>query len=268
MVLKCLILHLSTLNEDLRLDPLLKSTRLLNSRSWLYFRLYKDPASNNNWQNILNWYHETLINVIRPVVNANSNILAIIFGLYGPERHAAEEEIYEKIIEEPDTNIVFIRLRVAPKVGKKNIVKSAILAAIRNNRNLIWDYETMVTYNINADLGPRFGSNNIHQTLGFIRYWEAGCRYILSIIAMPGNWIADVDVWGIPHLINNSIGTWLRQERPPQICPNTNCGAHMYMNTIPITAQFSAVTVHPMLIPSFVFICPNCQTALVRPSNI
>ena len=125
----------------------------------------------------------------------------------------------------------------------------------------------MVTYNINGDLGPRFGSNSIPQTLRFIRYWEAGCRYILSILAMPGNWTAGVDVWGVPHLINNSIGTWLRPERPPQICPTANCGTHMYMNTIPILISFPA-PVNQMHLPSFVFICPRCQNVLIHPSNI
>ena len=43
------------------------------------------------------------------------------------------------------------------------------------------------------------------------------------------NWALDIDVWGIPHLVNNSLGGWLRPERDPVPCPT--CQTHMYMNT-------------------------------------
>jgi hypothetical protein len=158
-------------------------------------------------------------------------------------------------------------LRVAVKSGSKNRVKNAILTSIGNNGTLVWDYELMVTCNVAGDLGSRFGSNSAAQTLGFIRYWDAGCRYILSILTMPGNWIADVDVWGIPHLVNNSMGIWLRQERPPVICPNPNCGGHMYMNTVPIPVTF-APPITQIDLPTFVFICPRCQRTQFLSSNI
>ena len=48
---------------------------------------------------MLNWYHETLINVIRPVVNANSTIMAILFGLYGPEEYHNEEEDMKRALK-------------------------------------------------------------------------------------------------------------------------------------------------------------------------
>jgi hypothetical protein len=191
--------------------------------------------------------------------------MAIFFGLYGPEGHVIEEEIYEKNIEEPNANLTFIRLRVAAKTGKKADVKNAFLAIIRNHRNLVWDYETMITFNVNGDLGPRFGSNNSPQTLRFIRYWDAGCRYILSILSMPGNWIRDVDVWGVPHLINNSIGASLRPERNPIICQN--CQAHMYMKTSLDAANLPAPIQH-IQVPVFVFFCPNCGNQSLISSNI
>ena len=34
---------------------------------------------------MLNWYHGTLTNVVRPVVNTNLDIIAVFFGFYGPE---------------------------------------------------------------------------------------------------------------------------------------------------------------------------------------
>ena len=122
----------------------------------------------------------------------------------------------------------------------------------------------MVTYDVSRDLGPRYGSNLNNQTLQFIRYWDAGCRYILSTRSMPGNWKRDIDIWGVPHLVNNSIGSWLR---PNKLCSNPNCNSRMYMNTVPITFQFSN-PVNQIDLPAFVFVCPSCLNMLACPSNI
>lgn len=248
------------------LDSLLRSNRVLKSNSWVYFRLYKNPQSENNWKNNLDWYHQTLISVVRPVVNSNMNIAAIFFGFYGPQAYGTPEgETYKKTIENPGSDLVFIRLRLAVKTGKKNNVKNAIVASIESNRNLVWDYEMMITYNVVGDLGDRFGSNLNDQTLRFIRYWDASCRFILSVLEMPGNWKNDLDVWGIPHLTNNSLGAWLRPERGPVSCPN--CQSHMYMRTSPCLIHLPTPT-QELQIPQFVFICPLCGNQIACSSNI
>ena len=247
------------------MDPLLDSREILNDKNWLYFKLYKDPASDIDWQNNLNWYHQTLITVVRPIVSANQMVNVVFFGVYGQDHYDDEDEDYEKQIEIETTNFVFIRLRLHVNPANKEQLKKEILKVIQENRNLIWDFEVMNSFHVMNDLGSRFGNNENNQTAMYVRFWDAGCRYILSILEMPGNWKKDVDIWGIPHLINNSLGAWLRQERGPRVCPQ--CGEHMYMNTTPIPFQFSA-PINEIPLPSFAFICPKCRYCLAASSNI
>jgi hypothetical protein len=247
------------------MDSILTCNRLLVNRSWLFFKLYKDPQAPTDLITNLNWYHQTLINVVRPIINGNPNISSIFFGLYGPEPYDTEDERYVNRLTPPASNVVFIRLRVATKKGKKNNVKNAFLTSVAQNTNLVWNCETMVTWNVANDLGTRYGSSLANQTLEFIRYWDAACRYILSILVMPGNWKDDVDVWGVPHLVNNSMGGWLRTKGNPRICPN--CQANMYMSTTRGTV-ISPTPITNIETPLFVFVCPRCGYVLPNEINI
>ena len=247
------------------MDSILSSNRLLDSKSWLFFKLYKNPQATNDWIHNLNWYHQTLINVVRPIINGNSQVASVFFGLYGPQPYDTEDEKYQKALTPPASDLIFIRLRIATSKGNKNSVKNAFLASFAQNTNLIWNYETMVTWNVTNDLGTRYGSNLGNQTLGFIRYWDAACRYILSILDMPGNWKGDVDVWGIPHLVNNSLGAWLRPKGNSRICPN--CRAEMYMSTCMLNATLPAPLLQTGL-PLFIFACPRCGHTLANAINI
>jgi hypothetical protein len=247
------------------LDSILASTRLLDSRSWLFFKLYKNPELPTDWANSLNWYHQTLISVVNPVVTSNVDIDCVFFGLYGPEPYGDEDESYVKALEQTAGNLVYIRLRLAVKKGKKNAIKNALLTSIAQNGALIWNYELMSTFNVMSGLGSRYGNNLPSQTLQYIRFWDAGCRYILSILRMPGNWEQTVDVWGIPHLINNSLGAWLRLNGSPVVCPNGH--GDMYMSTV-----VWDVTLNPPIqttkLPLFVFSCPRCGRISTVASNI
>lgn len=238
------------------MDSILKLRSILNKRNWLFYKLYKDPTSSNDWKSNLDWYHQTLLNIVKPTVRNNPEIRVVFFGFYGPKAYDAERETYERQIDPPSADVVFIRLRVSVKRGRKRHVKNAFITSINENRNIVWDYESMVTYNVSSDLGGRFGSNLNDQTLEFVRYWDAACRYILSILAFPGNWTQNVDVWGIPHLVNNSLGAWLRPERDPIACPN--CQRHMYMSTVPTSSTLNRPIGGQIQVPLFLFICPNC----------
>ena len=249
------------------MDSILREMNILNEKYWLYFKLYKNPNSPSDWKTNLDWYHQTLIDVVKPVLLSEPDIRVVFFGIYGPTRYSAEGETYEKQIRQSRRSIndlIYIRLRFSVKWGSKGNIKDSLVTSIRNNRNLVWDYETMRTYHVCNDLGRRYGSNNNDQTLQFIRYWDAACRYILSILTLPWNWARDVDVWGVPHLVNNSLGGWLRPERPPVPC--LQCRTHMYITTYceitpPITRQIDGF-------PYCLLVCPNCDNRLLSRHRI
>ena len=245
------------------MDTILNASYILDERNWIFSKLYKDPNSPSNWKPNLDWYHQTLINVVRPIVLSMPEIRVVFFGMYGPTTYSAEGETYERQRRLSGNNLVFIRLRFGVAKGGKTNTKNALLAAIAQNTNLVWEHEVMRTYRVMNDLGSRYGSNTNAQTLQFIRYWDAACRYILSILTSPGNWISDVDVWGIPHLVNNSLGAWLRPERGPVPCPR--CHSHMYMATC--SCSFSP-TRQIGTAPYFLFICPSCNRKYFHPMNI
>lgn len=163
--------------------------------------------------------------------------------------------LYFKLYKDPHSEM-------AIELKNKDAIKNEFVSDILKNKNLIWDYEVMNTFNVMRDLGSRYGSKNEDQTLRFVRYWDAGCKYILSILTMPGNWIVDVDVWGIPHLINNSIGAWLRH-KPSDVC--SKCGGQMYINTTG-GVQFRFSEEADIKTPLFALVCKNCSSG--DPANM
>jgi len=248
------------------MDSILKLRSILSRKNWLFYKLYKNPTSSNDWKSNLDWYHQILLNIVKPTVNNNPEIRVVFFGFYGPKAYDTEGETYERKIDPPSSNVDFIRLRVSVKRGRKRHVKSAFRISINQNRNIVWDYESMVTYNVSNDLGTRFGSSFDDQTLEFVRYWDAACRYILSILTFPGNWTQNVDVWGIPHVVNNSLGAWLRPERAPVLCPN--CQTHMYMSTAITPVTLGQPITSQIRVPHFLFVCPNCSNQYLNSTNI
>ena len=234
------------------MDPILTTLDVLNHENWIYFKIYKDPSSPTDWKTNLNWYHQVLIDVVKHLIHNNNKIRAVFFGIYGPTTYElSRREEYEKRIEPPSSNVVYIRLRLSLNQDRKEDVKNSFIEAFQSNRNIVWDYETIVTFHVRHGIGRRYGSNNDVQTLQFIRYWDSACRYILSILNLPENWFEDVDVWGIPHLVNNSLGGFLRPRNRP--CPK--CDSPLYMVTL--FAEFS-LPFQTKCCPNFIFVCPNC----------
>lgn len=244
----------------------LRPAEILDKRNWIFFKLYKDPSSPSDWKANLDWYHQTLVTAVKPHVLCNTHIEVVFFGFYGPQVYCPEGEKYEKQIAAPRSNVVFIRLRILAQRGHKRQIKRVLSHIFRTSRNLVWDYETMVTYDVSGDLGTRYGNVNNVQTIEFIRYWNAACRYILSILSIPGNWTQGIDVWGIPHLVNNSIGAWLRPERNPVLCPH--CQTHMYMRTSLTSVALRQAIGTQIQTPYFLFDCPNCLNQIIIAHNI
>lgn len=243
---------------------------ILLSENWLYFKLYRNPNEGLDWN--LDWYHNVLRKVVRPFVESTKQIGAVFFGIYGPREYALEnEDKYERRITPPKSKVSFIRLRAYVGSDNKKGACNKLITEIESQREIVWDYEILKVYKVRDDLGGRYGrrsdgSIDDDRTLRFIRYWDSGCRYILSILGDEGNWDLNVDVWGIPHLINNSLGGLLRH--PDVKCQN--CGSLMYMRTsvalIPSSLLPALSSLRPA--PIFLFVCPNCREVTIGITNI
>ncbi|MCJ7771122.1 hypothetical protein MUP37_06065, partial [Candidatus Bathyarchaeota archaeon] len=59
------------------------STNVLDHRNWLYLRLYRASNLPTDWKSVLDWYHEILIRIVRPLILNNPEIRVVLFGLYG-----------------------------------------------------------------------------------------------------------------------------------------------------------------------------------------
>jgi len=246
------------------MDSILTTLDILQSENWIYFKIFDDPSLKRSWKDQLDWYHQVLIKIVKPLIHNSPEVRAVFFGTYGPEKYEPEKEEYENKIVAPNVNVDYLRLRLSVDQESKEDLKNKFVNELDSRKNIVWGYETMLTYHVRCDLGDRYGSHNDDQTLQFIRYWDAACRYILSILTLPGNWTQDVDVWGIPHLVNNSLGAWLRPERSPVLCPA--CQTHMYM---PARYELpSSVTVSSNAFPIVLFVCPKCFESQIRPFNI
>jgi len=243
---------------------------ILLGENWLYFKLYRNPSEDFDWN--LDWYHDVLRKVISPFVESTKQIGAVFFGIYGPREYALEDkDKYERTITPPKSKVSFIRLRAYVGSDNKKTVSNKLVMEIESHRNLIWDYEILKEYKVRDDLGGRYGrrsdgSIDDDRTLRFIRYWDSACRYILSILGDEGNWDPNVDVWGIPHLINNSLGGLLRP--PGAKCQK--CGSLMYIVTsvVPIPSSLLPALSSLRRAPIFLFICPNCNKVKIGTTNI
>jgi len=246
------------------MDTILSSFDILDISNWVHFKLYKNPNSDLSWKPQLDWYHTVLIKIVKPVVDGCSEIRATFFGIYGPEPYGIEEEEdYERKLPNQNVKTTYVRLRLSTKFAHKNHVSDELVKRIESDRNLVWDYEILRTFKgLVPGIIDRYGSKDDHQTLLFIRYWDAACRYILSILTIPGNWKGDVDVWGIPHLVNNSVGSLLRHY-------GVNCPickrSLMYLVTCRIPLQN---TVNINELPAFLLLCPSCYHQIILSSNI
>ena len=143
---------------------------------------------------------------------------------------------------------------------EKQSIKDRLIRAIESHRSLCWDYEVMNQYYVRDDLGKRYGRLNdgsisSRRTVSFIRYWDAACRYILDILTESTNWDERVDVWGIPHLVNNSLGAWLRMSGDNYRC--SRCKSPLYLAT---NARHPSQLVDASYTPIFSFFCPRCSS--------
>jgi len=194
----------------------------------------------------MNWYTSVLSRIVKPVVTQYDEIVkATFFGFYGGDYDNAEGCTMDETTKTDLTNrrVLFIRLRICLS-ERKNEVKNRLDEIIhQHNTDLIKTHEDCI-FRVETDLGNRYAKtsdNTISEErlLNFINYWNGACRYILSIL-VNDKLDNTVDIWGVPHLTNNSLGTKFnmnfenedlrrRGRTPAYLCPK--CGETLYMDT-------------------------------------
>ncbi len=128
-------------------------------------------------------------------------------------------------------NLRYIRLRFYIKDNRERI-KTEFIKILESLENIL-GYQ-LVEYDVLSDLGERYSNhtNTLNESIAlkrlmyFIEYWNAICRYILSIITDDYNLdFENVDVTGILHLGFNSLGNNL----PFNFQKCERCGSPIYL---------------------------------------
>lgn len=237
-------------------------------QNWIQFKMYDNPDVTRNWRDSLDWYYNVLRTIVRPIVESDESVSFVLFTRYGPQQYeSSERPAMERLLPSVPTGTVsFVRLRVLPAPDSRERVKRSFEEQIHAQPSALWDYEIVREYDVIGDLGNRYGrgedgSVDQGRTLRFIRYWDAGCRYILSIVADSGNWERNVDIWGVPHLINNALGSWLRH--PNAACDL--CGTKLCVDTNRAELTAAQSVNH---VPLMLAACPRCDRQMLIATNM
>jgi hypothetical protein len=224
--------------------------RVLESKRWLYFKLYDKPTTEYEAIDRLKWYNKLLSEVIKPweELNKPQALFVSCYGIakYGPDSGREDPETLTKKLDAiPEGGISFVRLRAYFQSGESMRYGEASLKDMIK-KGPVWDFEQYGGYDVLADLGNRYArvgpENSIDKktTISFIEYWASACKYILNIVDTKTIWNKNVDVWGIPHLVNNAVGGFLRVNNAP--C--SKCETNEYLSTGAVIADF---------------FCPKCE---------
>ncbi len=207
-----------------------------------------------------------ILSSLRLILTNNQLIDAFFFSQYGPEDYAPEPEtMYVKKLQVLPTNKVsYIRIRIHPLEENRKFVIDSVTRLL-NNQALAWNFEILNKYDVRGDLGNRYGKRDDdtiddEATINFVKYWDSGCRYILSVLNDSYEFRRNVDVWGIPHLINNAVGSFLRRQEK---CPKCNGRLWLMTNRLEIPQETKT-----KVVPLFLLICQDCDFNTVGSTNI
>jgi hypothetical protein len=242
---------------------------IFEAQNWLYFKLYRKHVESNSWKERLDWYHIVLREIVKPWAGSQTDSRFILFSLYGPEQYCGKERRYVKQLSPvPLEPHLYINVRSYVPENKQP-ARENLVSRIRQAK-FIWDFEEVDGYDVRGDLGNRFGrltdgTIDEHRTISFIRYWDAACKYILEVLTSTENWDETIDVWGVSHMVNDSLGAWLRlsdaecpQCHSKKLCINTN------IMDVPLGFQSPS----PPRVPLFLCLCPQCNIGCLRQNNI
>lgn len=237
---------------------------LLDTSSWVQLKVFMNIGREASWREKLNCYYG-ILSLLQPTPINRQIIDAFFFSQYGPKDYSPEPDtMYIRRIESPpQTQISYIRLRIHPIDGRREEVIQATSSALLE-QEIVLDFEILNEYNTIGDLGNRFGRNDDNTiddeaTVNFVKYWDAGCRYILSVLN-DSDIRQNVDVWGIPHLINNAVGSFLRL---PFNCPD--CGGRVWLLTGLVSLEQE---IRMNTLPVFLGACQRCGRTTSTPTNI
>lgn len=238
---------------------------LLELKSWIQFKVFMNLDKEATWREKLTCYYGILL-LLKSILNNQKLIDVFFFSQYGPKNYTTESErLYlKKVLVLPTSKVSYIRIRIHPMEGKSKVVIASI-SKLLTNQTLVWDFEILKEYDVKGDLGNRYGKkddNTIDDetTINFVMYWGAGCRYILSVMNDSNDFRQNVDVWGIPHLINNAVGSYLRLSEKCQ-----ECNGKKWLITNPITIEQEIKT---KTLPLFFTVCQDCGFITPIISNI
>lgn len=238
---------------------------LLEPKSWIQLKVFMNLDRASNWREKLNCYYG-ILSLLRPILTNRQLIDAFFFSQYGLEDYTPESEILyiKRVLAMPTNKISYIRIRIHPIDGKRADVIDSV-SKLLTNQTLVWDFEILNEYDTRGDLGNRYGrkdDNTIDDeaTINFVKYWDAGCRYILSVLNDSNDFKQNVDVWGIPHLINNAVGSYLRLSEK---CPK--CQGRLWLMTYPTEIERE---IKIKKVPLFLLICQDCDFNIVGSTNI
>jgi len=224
--------------------------RWSESENWLNFRIFARDKHTRNSRDRLVWYYRILNYIVKPLLRENEkSIRAIFFSHYGPKAFRLEKG-YEKECERVAKQLVgrtvfYIWLRLCVEKDDKDNLRRELIDKVKTHQDdLILDYE-ICRYDVVKDLGCRFCKTSEdmvdeQRLINFIKFWDSTCRYTLSIITSENKLDENVDVMGVPHLVFNSLGTFIPLTYKPDPkkdhrCPD--CNEILYANTLDVCFQ-------------------------------
>ena len=243
---------------------------LLDTKGWIQLKVFMNLDKEATQRMKLNIYYGILL-LLKPILTNEQLIDAFFYSQYGPEDYTPEpKKLYIKRVRAlPTCKVSYIRIRIHPMEGKHADVIDSV-SRLLTNQILVWDFEILNEYDTRGDLGNRYGrkdDNTIDDeaTINFVKYWDAGCRYILSVLNDSNDFRQNVDVWGIPHLINNAVGSSLRL---PGKCQK--CKGRLWLMTSPVNVEqeITLKTLPLKILPLFLTICQDCGQTIAITSNI
>jgi len=216
--------------------------------NWLSFNIFFPPKTllgeipKNN-----KCYFEFLKDNLKPFIESKMEEIKYLFFSHYITQKPIDKIIIDKfntedwfnelhklpanIVSQLGNNMRYVRLRFYINRNREIIITE--FKNLLDNLDSILGYQ-LVEYDVSSDLGKRYSNHSdildesieIRRLTLFIEYWNAICRYILSIIT--DDYFLDfknVDITGILHLGFNSLGNHL----PLNFQKCERCGGVIYL---------------------------------------